>query len=74
MYNDPFFKQSAKQYSNFCPCGVNATGDGIEPLPEETPSVSKKVINLQAWWYVRTALVAVGIGVIVNFVLRKYLK
>lgn len=74
MYNDPFLMQPTNKYSNFCPCGINATGDGLEPLPEETPSVSKKVINLQAWWYIRTALVAVGAFVIINYVLRKYLE
>jgi hypothetical protein len=69
MYNDPFLKyQNKKQFSNFCPCGLNATGDEVVPVEE---SVNKKVVNLQAWQYLRTGLVLVGSFVVVNWLLRK---
>jgi len=67
MYNDPFLRQPNDKYTNFCPCGINATGD--EVVPEE--SVNKKVINLQAWQYVRMGLVLVGSFVVVNWLMRK---
>lgn len=71
MYNDPFLRQPASQnFNNFCPCGINATGD--EVVPEE--SVNKKVINLQAWQYARMGLVLVGTFVIVKWIMGKISK
>jgi hypothetical protein len=70
MYNDPFLRpQNNTKYSNFCPCGINATGDEAEPIAEE--SVNKKVVNLQAWRYARLGLVLVGSFVVVNWLMRK---
>ncbi len=70
MYNDPFLKyQNKEQFSNFCPCGLNATGDEVAPVEDE--SVNKKVINLQAWQYMRMGLVLVGSFVVVNWLMRK---
>ena len=70
IVGDPLLKEwENRKFSNFCPCGLNATGDEVAPV--ENKSVNKKVVNLQAWQYVRTGLVLVGSFVVINWLMRK---
>lgn len=61
-------------FNNFCPCGINATGEepAPEPIPEE--SANKKVINLRAWQYVRAGLAIVGAYVVIKYLITKFKK
>jgi len=56
---------------SFCGCGFAADG---EDIPEDLPKVSNEVSKLQAWTYLRTALMVIGAYVAVTWAYKKLAK
>jgi hypothetical protein len=83
MVDDPVLNTWAfRKNRNFCACGLAATGDELQPdAPEDqaakdtdTEPVKNKVMNLQAWTYIRTGLVLIGLFVVGKYVYTKFIK
>jgi len=63
------------RYKDFASCCAGlafaATGDEAGEKKTELPSMSQKVVNLQAWNYAKTLLAIVGLYVVIKFIWEK---